>query len=88
MCIMHCKNTTCITETPICRITVKIATHIFAAETVTCICAAETSNCITATETVFCIVVTERSTKDSLAGMVPVWDSFIYKKEMKQMSKH
>ena len=36
MCIMHRKNTTCIisTETHICIITVKIAFHIFAAETV------------------------------------------------------
>ena len=34
------------TETPTC---IKIATHIFAAETFTCLNAAETSNCIIAT---------------------------------------
>ena len=37
-------------ETPICIMIIRIATHIFAAETVICICAAETSNCIIATE--------------------------------------
>ena len=47
---------------PISIITVKIVTHIFAAETVTCIYAAEIFNCIIATETVTCIIVTERST--------------------------
>ena len=64
MCIMHCRKDhlhNC-NRTPICIITIKIVTHIIAAETVTCICAAETPNCITATETVTCIIVTERST--------------------------
>ena len=49
-------------ETPICIITIKIVTHMFAAEIVSYICAAETSNCMTATETVTCIIVTGRST--------------------------
>ena len=47
---------------PVCIITVKIAIHMFAAETVTCICAAEISNCIIATETIVYITVTERFT--------------------------
>ena len=41
-------------------ITIKIVTHIFAAETVTCVSVAETCNCIIATETVTCITATER----------------------------
>ena len=44
-----------------CIITIKVVTHVFAAETVTSICAPEISHCITATETVTCITVTERS---------------------------
>ena len=46
-------------EAPTCIITIKIITHIFAAETVTCICAAETFNCIITTETVTCIIMIE-----------------------------
>ena len=38
----------------------KMVTHIFAAEIVTCISAAETSNGIIATETVTCIIVKEK----------------------------
>ena len=52
MCIIHCRKYhlhNC-NSNSLCTITIKIVTHIFAAETVTCISAAETSNCITATE--------------------------------------
>ena len=59
---MHsAESTTCIvaTEIPICINTIKIVTHIFDAETVTCISAAETSTWIIST----CIwLQTERST--------------------------
>ena len=41
------------------KITIKIVTHIFAAETVNCISEAETSNYIIATETVTCIIATD-----------------------------
>ena len=64
ICIMHCRkyHLHYCTETPICIITKKIVTRVFATETVSCICAAETSNCITATGTGTCIIATERST--------------------------
>ena len=57
MCIMYCRKYHMhnYDRDTICIITIKIVTHIFAAETVTCIYAAETCNCITATETVTCI---------------------------------
>ena len=63
MCIMHCKNTSCMiaTETPTCIISIKIVTHIFAAERFTCISVAETSNCIIATETVTFITAAKGS---------------------------
>ena len=48
-------------------ISIKIVTHIFAAETFTCISVAETSNCIIATETVTFISATKRSTNISVA---------------------
>ena len=57
ICIMHCRKYhlhNCNRDIPICIITIKIATRIFATGTVTCICVAEPSNCIIATETVTC----------------------------------
>ena len=63
------KYNDCLYAASIYIITIKIVTHRFAAETVTCICAAETSTCITATETATCIIVTERSTN------IPVTES-------------
>ena len=45
----------------------KIATHIFAAETFACISVAEASNCIIATETVSFITATKRSANISVA---------------------
>ena len=53
-------------ETTTCIISIKIVTHIFAAETCTCINAAERFNCIIATETVTCIIATKRSTNISV----------------------
>ena len=44
------------------RISIKIVTQIFTAETFTCINTVETFNCIIATETVTCVIATERST--------------------------
>ena len=49
-------------ETPMCIISIKIVTNIFAAEIFTCINAAESSNCIITTETVPCVIATKRST--------------------------
>ena len=40
------------TETPTCMMSLKIVTHIYAAEIFTCVSVAETSNCIIATEAV------------------------------------
>ena len=51
------------TETPTCIISIKIITHIFAAETFICI----TSNYIIATETFTFITVTKRSTNICVA---------------------
>ena len=69
MCIMHRRKYHLHdwTETPMCIVSTKIITHIFAAETFTCINAAETSNCIIATETVTCIIATKRSTNINVA---------------------
>ena len=61
MCIMHCRKYY-LHDCNMCIISIKIVTHIFAAETFTCINAAETSNCIIATKTVTCIIAIKRST--------------------------
>ena len=64
MCIMHCRKYNlhdC--NRDICIISIKIVTHIFAADTFTCINGAEISNSIILTETVTCIIATKRSTK-------------------------
>ena len=55
------------TEISTCIISIKIVTHIFAADTFTCINGAETSNCIISTETVTCIIATKRSAKINVA---------------------
>ena len=56
-----------VTETSTCIISIKIVTHIFAADTFTCINGAETSNCIISTETVTYIIATKRTTKINVA---------------------
>ena len=53
------------TETTACIISIKIITHIFAAETCTCINATETFKCIIATVT--CIIARKRSSNISVA---------------------
>ena len=58
LCIMHCRKYH-LHKARTSKITIKIVTHIFAAETATCISEAETSNYIIATETVTCIIATE-----------------------------
>ena len=88
---MHCKNTACLiaTETPIGIITVKIATQIFDAETVTYICTTEISNCIIATETVMCIIVTERSINISVTYTVQkVPPQNLYKGNRRRFHQH
>ena len=64
---MHCRYYLHGWNRDSCIISIKIVTHIFAAETFTCINAAETSNCIIATETVTCIIATKRSTNINVA---------------------
>ena len=65
--IMHCRYYLHGWNRDSCIISIKIVTHIFAAETFTCISVAETSNCIIATETVTFITATKRSTNISVA---------------------
>ena len=55
------------TETPTCIISIKIVTHIFAADIFTCISVVETFNYIIAIETVTFITATKRFTNISVA---------------------
>ena len=57
---MHCRYYLHGWNRDSCIISIKIVTHIFAAETFTCINAAETSNRIIATETPTCRIATKR----------------------------
>ena len=63
MCIMHCRKYY-LHDCNMYIISIKIVTHIFAAETFTCIKVAETSNCIITTETVTFITATNINVKN------------------------
>ena len=67
------------TETPMCIISVKIVTHIFAAETFTCVNAAETSNCIIATVTYIVAYVSCIIPKEKLSPAELTSETFTYR---------